>query len=324
MNGRTLPIDYTNLDYPALREAMLTLAQENLPEWTDFSENDLGVLLIELFAYACDITLYYQNRIASNLFPATADEPEALIQLLRLIGYELRPPSPAIAPLRIAFNAPQPTPILIPARTQFSATLASGQQIIFETEKDLQIENNQLTPPDPTTNFRYFSPLEVVQGQSVLNETIGVADGKPNQMYAPQQPQVIQGSIQVRVNEPGGITFWQEVDTLANSSSADRHFMVQRNAAAISTLVFGDQVNGMIPPSGTVTTPVIIQATYRVLGDVLGNLPAGTSFQSTLSIIQNASSLQAAAGGREGEDLERARLSLFCHFPNIINTILKK
>ena len=68
MNGQTPPIDYTNLGYDALRSAMLARAQQSLPEWTDFSENDLGVLLIELFAYACDITMYYQTRIAGTCF----------------------------------------------------------------------------------------------------------------------------------------------------------------------------------------------------------------------------------------------------------------
>ncbi|HEY9830334.1 MAG TPA: hypothetical protein V6D26_07135, partial [Stenomitos sp.] len=255
-------IDYTNLDYESMREAMLALAKESLPEWTDFSESDLGVLLIELFAYACDITLYYQNRIASNLLPATSEDPEALTQLLRLIGYELRPPTPATATLRIGFNAPEPTPIVIPARTQFFTALATGQQIVFETDKELQIANNQLTPPDPATNLRYFSPLLVVQGQSQLNEVVARSTGAPNQRYLLQQPQVIVGSIQVKMTEPGGLTYWQEVETLANSSPADRHFMVQRNAAGIATLIFGDGVSGLIPPAGTVTNPVTIQATY--------------------------------------------------------------
>src|SRR5437764_3497104 len=98
-----IPIDYTNLGYDAMREAMLDLARRSLPEWTDLSESDLGVLLLELFAYACDVTLYYQTRIAANLMPGTADEPEALVQLLRLIGYELRPPAPASANLCLAF-----------------------------------------------------------------------------------------------------------------------------------------------------------------------------------------------------------------------------
>src|SRR5947209_3184182 len=130
-----LPIDYTNLGYDSLRQAMLALARVSLPEWTDFSESDLGVLLVELFAYACDITMYYQTRIAGNLFPATSDQPDALVQLLRLIGYELHPPIPATTELRIAFNASDitaavtatpNTPIIVPAGTSFSVSLSTG------------------------------------------------------------------------------------------------------------------------------------------------------------------------------------------------------
>ena len=110
-------VDYTNLGYTALRRAMLDLARESLPEYTDLSENDVGVLLIELFAYASDVTLYYQTRIAENLFPETSDEPESLLQLLRLIGYELLPPSPARVDLRIGVDPTIAVPLTLPART---------------------------------------------------------------------------------------------------------------------------------------------------------------------------------------------------------------
>ena len=38
---RGLPIDYTNLGYDALRESMLAIARQTLPEWTDHTENDV-------------------------------------------------------------------------------------------------------------------------------------------------------------------------------------------------------------------------------------------------------------------------------------------
>jgi uncharacterized phage protein gp47/JayE len=299
-------IDYTNLGYDSLREAMLALARENLPEWTDFSESDLGVLLIELFAYACDITLYYQTRIAANLFPDTAEEPEALAQLLRLIGYELHPPAPAIANLRLAFDATVPTPIDIPPGTQFSVSLPTGTQLTFETERVLQIQEAQLTPPD-AANLRYFFPVPVVEGQTVTDEPIGFSDGSPNQLYALRQKPVIASAIRVTVNEPGGATRWQTVETLAHSSPADRHFMVQRDATGAATLLFGDGGNGLIPPRGTPTTPVTIAATYRVGGGPQGNIPANSSLRAALPLIRQATNPQAAAGGTPAEDVERTR-----------------
>jgi len=308
MSEPVIPIDYTNLGYASLREAMLELARESLPEWTDFSENDLGVLLVELFAYACDITLYYQTRIASNLFPETSDEPDALVQLLRLIGYELQPPAPATANLRLAFDAAEPTPIVIPAGTQFFVSLSSGEQLTFETEQEVQIQNSQLTPPDPSRNLRYFLPLPVVEGTTVTDELVGISDGSPNQMYTLQSKSVIAGSVTVTVTETGGDTRWEEVETLANSSPADRHFVVQRDGEGAATILFGDGSNGMIPVGGTAIAPVNIQATYRIGGGAQGNVAANTQFNSSLTNIREAINLQAAAGGTESEDIDRARL----------------
>ena len=67
-------IDYTNKDFASLRRAMLDLARYRLPEWTDQSPADLGSLLVDLFAYMGDIILYYQDRIANEMFLATASE----------------------------------------------------------------------------------------------------------------------------------------------------------------------------------------------------------------------------------------------------------
>jgi hypothetical protein len=50
-------IDYTDKDFASLRTAMLRLAQQRLPEWTDQSPADLGMLLVDLFAYVGAIML---------------------------------------------------------------------------------------------------------------------------------------------------------------------------------------------------------------------------------------------------------------------------
>ena len=83
-------IDYTDKDYASLRRALLDLAQYRLPEWTDRSANDLGALMVDLFAYVGDVVLYYQDRIANESFLHTASERRSVLHLLRLIGVDLQ------------------------------------------------------------------------------------------------------------------------------------------------------------------------------------------------------------------------------------------
>ena len=305
MSDAARPIDYTDLGYEALRAAMLERARDSLPEWTDFSENDLGVLLVELFAYASDITLYYQSRIAQNLFPETADEPDAIVQLLRLIGYELHPPTPATADLRIAVDATTPPPILLPEGTSFDVTLPGGP-VTFETVAPLRIEAAQLTPAD-ASGRRFYFPVPVVQGVTVVDEVIGESDGGPNQQFTLRFRPVLAGSVRVTVLEPGGVTRWDAVESLAGSGPADRQFTVRRDPEGAAVVEFGDGLNGLQPPRGTAATPVIVRATYRYLNADPVNLPAETTFASALAIVREARNPQPAAGAGPAEDLDRAR-----------------
>ena len=303
-----LPIDYTNIGYESLRDAMLAQARASVPEWTDFSENDLGVLLIELFAFAADITLYYQTRIAGNLFPATADEPEGLVQLLRLIGYELSPPAPATAELRLTFEPTVTGPIVLPAATRFQATPPSGEALPFETEREVVVQDAQLSPFDGTPR-RYLLPLPVIQGETQPDESLGASDGSPNQLFVLAKKPVIAGSVVVTVDEQGLPTRWEAVESLGGSSPADRLFVVQRDAEGAGTIVFGDGVNGMIPPPAA--TPNI-RATYRIGGGPQGNIPAQTQFRlavpaALVPSLREAVNDQAAAGGAPREDIDRAR-----------------
>jgi predicted phage baseplate assembly protein len=111
----------------------------------------------------------------------------------------------------------------------------------------------------------------------------------------------------VRVTEPGGGALWREVDTLASSTPADRHFVVLRDAVGAATILFGDDTNGMAPPPSSPAAEVRITATYRVTDGPPGNVPTATAFRSAMSSIREATNPQAAAGGTPGEPFDRAR-----------------
>ena len=89
--GRQPVIDYVTKDYEGFQQAMLNQIPLLLPEWTDRSESDFGVVLIELFAYVADILSYYQDRVANEAYLATATQRRSVAELLRLIDYQIDP-----------------------------------------------------------------------------------------------------------------------------------------------------------------------------------------------------------------------------------------
>src|SRR5262245_21075956 len=123
---KTPRIDYTDKDYNSLRRAMLEFAELRLPEWTDRSQADFGMLMVDLFAYVGDVVLYYQDRIANELVLDHATERRSIINLLRLIGYELAAPTAATADLDLELDPAIPI-VTIPTGTVFTSVGSSAQ-----------------------------------------------------------------------------------------------------------------------------------------------------------------------------------------------------
>ena len=48
LNNRQI-IDYMARDYESVKQAMISLIPSKLPSWTDRSEADFGIVLIEIF-----------------------------------------------------------------------------------------------------------------------------------------------------------------------------------------------------------------------------------------------------------------------------------
>lgn len=314
----TPAIDYTNKDYAALREAMLDLARYRMPEWTDQSPADLGVLLVDLFAYMGDIILYYQDRIASELFLPTATERRSVLHLLRLIGYELAPPVAAQADLSLLFRVPgqgQPTVVVVPHGAQFTSRAEGGapQQTFEYLGPDLTIDlaSSQVVPQGDRL---VYAGLAVQQCRSVPQEVLGSSTGEPNQRFRLSQSPLILDSLVLEVNEGAEWVRWERRDNLVAYTAADgrivvsapdaRDYYVQFDETDAAWVIFGDGLYGRRPPVGTNN----IRARYRVGGGAAGNVPAGMIAQAKTTIPQldSVTNPAPAAGGAERESVEHA------------------
>ena len=103
-------------------------------ETTDRS--DLSVALIRAWAVVGDVLSFYQERIAAEGYLATARERRSLVELLRSVGYELRPPVAAQTHLALTVRAApdQPDDLVLPAGiVAETLSLSGAPPVSFET-----------------------------------------------------------------------------------------------------------------------------------------------------------------------------------------------
>ena len=107
----------------------------------DLAVRDLAVQMIEWWAYVADVLTFYNERVANQAYLRTADPPESVNRLIRLLGYRPRPGIGATGIL--AALASGPNPFTLPAGFQIQSKPGPGQQPqVFELDKDVTI-----TPP---------------------------------------------------------------------------------------------------------------------------------------------------------------------------------
>lgn len=308
-------IDYTNKDYSSLREAMLELARERLPEWTDHSPNDLGVTLLELVAYMGDMLFYYQDRIANESYLESAVERNSVIKLLRLIGYELRPPTAASADLTLLFKDDAVGKVSINPGAMFQTSAkATGTPVGFQYVRtdalEIDLDDAEMTPlitHNDGKTYKSFETLPVVQvDASIAAEIIGSSDGSEGQRFRLARIPLIVDQLDLRVDEGAGAVLWQLRDSLLNSLSKDSHYIVRREKDDIALVEFGDGRHGRIPRRGRNN----IRASYRIGGGRRGNVPA-LSISKAVSAIDNLKLVfngEPATGGADAESSEEAVL----------------
>jgi hypothetical protein len=81
------------------------LSESGIPELRKLrtrADDDFTIALLDSWAMVCDVLAFYQERIANESYLLTAIERASIINLARLIGYQLRPG--VAASTYLAFN----------------------------------------------------------------------------------------------------------------------------------------------------------------------------------------------------------------------------
>lgn len=131
--GRIVPPDLDDRTWQDLVDEMRALIPKYAPQWTDHNPSDLGISLIELFAWLGEGIIYRLNRTPEKNFLA----------FLNLLGTTRDPATPASTYLTFTSGAGAVT---IPAGTKAQTAASLEQQpVVFETDEDVTVLPVSLT-----------------------------------------------------------------------------------------------------------------------------------------------------------------------------------
>ncbi len=171
-------------DYRGFRRALLNRqeGEQALYAWRPGGEGDLAVMMVEWWAYLADILTFYNERIAKQAYLRTADRPQSVGRLIRVLGYRPRPAIGARGVLAALVKPGQS--LVLPKGQQFLSKPGPGQQVqTFELDLDTAIGG-----PDAAPARLVESLLVPMSGMLMLpGEVRGVSVGETLLLRAPQQ-----------------------------------------------------------------------------------------------------------------------------------------
>jgi uncharacterized phage protein gp47/JayE len=109
-------IDYLTKDYSTFRAQMLDRMAVTLPSWTERNPADIGVMLVEVLAYAADYLSYYQDAAATETYLGTARLRTSLARHARLLDYPVNEGCSAVAWVQVRVGD---AGIVLPKGTRF-------------------------------------------------------------------------------------------------------------------------------------------------------------------------------------------------------------
>ena len=289
-------IDYVSRDYTAILADLTAIAKQFNPTWQVTDPTDIGVALLETFAYLGDILSFYTDRMASEGFIGTASQRSSVLQIASMFGYTPTPSSSATVTLTITNNDSANT-VTVPALTQVtSSSVVNGQttQVIFETDYAI------------TLGAGLTSSVTATQGTTISSESLGTSNGAPSQVFKLAQTGVIINSTGSNIQVFVGNVAYNYSSSLVDNSPYDSVFTTQMDSDGYTYVIFGDGVGGKIPP-----VTYGITATYRVGVGSQGNVAAG-SISSTPNSSLNITIVQpsAASGGADDESTDSIRYNV--------------
>ena len=275
---------------------------------TDYSEGNILIIILSLFAAIAEVLHYYVDNMARETFLPTARRYDSVVKHGALVDYHARAAIAATVDVTLSRSITGNSigaKLTIPQGTLF--TDSSGNSWL--SARDVTWYSNVTTCKVPIVQHEKYTA-------SALNNMIIPTGDRViiNLGTLPNGKYYEQGSMSLQI---GGET-WVLVDTFAKSKPTDKHFMVSVDEALNPYIMFGDGTFGKKPSAGAKITNVVFYLTNGTQGNVKSNtitsVPSVISSSITDATVSNA---YDAGGGSNYENFTMLKE----HIPLSVKTL---
>lgn len=275
---------------------------------TDYSEGNILIIILSLFAAIAEVLHYYVDNMARETFLSTARRYDSVVKHGALVDYHARAAIAATVDVILSRSITGNSigaKLTIPHGTLF--TDSSGNSWL--SARDVIWYSNVTTCKVPIIQHERYTASALNNMVIPTGDRIILNLGTlPNGKYYEQ------GSMSLQI---GGET-WVLVDTFAKSKPTDKHFMVSVDEALNPYIMFGDGTFGKKPAAGAKITNVVFYLTNGTQGNVKSNtitsVPSVISSSITDATVSNA---YDAGGGSNYENFTMLKE----HIPLSVKTL---
>ena len=275
---------------------------------TDYSEGNILIIILSLFAAIAEVLHYYVDNMARETFLSTARRYDSVVKHGALVDYHARAAIAATVDVILSRSITGNSigaKLTIPQGTLF--TDSSGNSWL--SARDVTWYSNVTTCKVPIIQHERYTAsalnnMVIPTGDRVILNLGTLPNGKYYE----------QGSMSLQI----GGEIWVLVDTFAKSKPTDKHFMVSVDESLSPYIMFGDGTFGKKPAAGAKITNVVFYLTNGTQGNVKSNtitsVPSVISSSITDATVSNA---YDAGGGSNYENFTMLKE----HIPLSVKTL---
>lgn len=275
---------------------------------TDYSEGNILIIILSLFAAIAEVLHYYVDNMARETFLSTARRYDSVVKHGALVDYHARAAIAATVDVILSRSI---------TGNSLGAKLTIPQGTLFTDQSG----NSWLSARDVTWYSKVTTcRVPIIQHEkyttSALNNMV-IPTGDRVQLNLgtlPNGKYYEHGSMSLQI---GGES-WVLVETFAKSKPTDKHFMVSVDESLNPYIMFGDGTFGKKPAAGAKITNVVFYLTNGSQGNVKSNtitsVPSVISSSITDATVSNA---YDAGGGSNYENFTMLKE----HIPLSVKTL---